>query len=89
MFIANCSTCHTPTEELTGPALQGASSHWKNQKLLFGFVRNSQDVIQRNDYAMTLYRKYNSTYMTPFPKLTDEQITAILNYCDTQNATKK
>jgi mono/diheme cytochrome c family protein len=82
LYKVNCSQCHRPVEELIGPALKNASSRWKDKKLLYDFVRNSQEVIQKDDYAKVLFVKYNQSPMPPMTHLTDAGIEAILKYCD-------
>jgi len=82
LFKANCSNCHKPAEEYIGPALKGVESKWANKELLYDFVRNSQDVISRNGYAKQLFEKYKQSPMLPFPQLKNEEIDAILDYCN-------
>lgn len=83
LFRANCANCHKPAEEYIGPALKGVKSRWPNKELLYDFVRNSQEVISRNGYAKQLFEKYNQSPMLPFPQLKNEEINAILDYCNT------
>lgn len=82
LFEAQCSSCHKPDVDMTGPALKGVSARWKDRKLLYEFVRNPTNVIQRDPYAAELYAKWNKTNMLPFPHLKDAEIDAILAYCD-------
>jgi mono/diheme cytochrome c family protein len=82
LFKTNCSTCHKPYEKLIGPALQGVTTRWESKALLYAFVRNSQEVIATNAYAKKLFEEYNQSPMLPYPQLSDEDINAILNYCD-------
>lgn len=84
LFKVNCSQCHKPVGELTAPALAGVESRWKSKELLYGFIKNSEDVIARDAYAMTLYKKWNQAYMQPFSHLSNADIDAILAYCNTQ-----
>ncbi len=82
LFKVNCATCHKPYEKLIGPALQGVTTRWESKALLYAFVRNSQEVIATNAYAKKLFEEYKQSPMLPYPQLTDEDINAILNYCD-------
>lgn len=82
LFKINCSQCHKTNADFTGPALKGARARWKDQNLLYDFVRNSADVIQKDAYAKALFEKYNRSPMMPMPFLKDAQIDAILDYCD-------
>lgn len=88
LFMANCGACHHATRNLTGPAFYGVRSRWKDKKLLYAYVRNSTEVIKKDKYAKELFEKWNKVVMTPFPKLKDAEIDAILNYVD-EEAIKK
>ena len=83
LFKANCAVCHKPAEEYIGPSLKAVESRWANKELLYDFVRNSQEVISRNEYAKQLFEKYRQSPMLPFPQLKNEDIAAILDYCNT------
>lgn len=83
LFKANCSQCHQPGKKFVGPDLTGVARRWKSKALLYDFVRNSAEVIKRDDYAADLYAKWNEAPMLAFPQLTDEEIQAILDYCET------
>jgi cytochrome c551/c552 len=80
LFMAHCASCHKCDVDFTGPALKGAESRWKDKKLLYEFRRNPMAVVAKDEYAAGLMKKYNSV-MTP-SMLTDEEIDAVLNYCD-------
>lgn len=82
IFKASCSQCHKPDEDMIGPALKGAKSRWKDPNLLYAFVKNPQDVISKDAYAKELFEKWKSYPMQPFPDLTNEEIDAILEYCN-------
>ena len=66
--------------DFTGPSLKGAASRWKNQELMYEFIRNPMEVIQKDAYAAELQKKYNAI-MTP-STLTNEEIDAVLDYCN-------
>lgn len=83
LFKVNCSQCHQPKKDFVGPSLAGVDKRWKNKALLYDFVRNSTEVIRRDEYAAALYKKWNESPMLPFPELSDEDIAQILTYCDT------
>ena len=87
LFKVNCSQCHKAVGELTAPALAGVESRWKSKELLYDFIKSSEDVIARDAYAQTLYKKWNQAYMQPFTHLSNADIDAILDYCNAQ-ATK-
>ncbi len=80
LFMANCASCHKCDVDFTGPALKGSASRWKDRELLYEFMRNPMGVIAKDAYAAQLMKKYNAV-MTP-STLTNEEIDAVLNYCD-------
>jgi len=82
LFKDNCYQCHRPGMEALGPNLAGVKSRWKDAQLLYSFIRNPQQVIATNAYARALQEKYKGQLMLPFPQLQDEEIDAILQYCD-------
>jgi cytochrome c551/c552 len=66
--------------DMTGPALKGVEDRWPDKKKLYAFIRNSEEVIRNDKYARELWIQWNQTQMLPHPDLTDEDITAILQY---------
>ena len=85
LYTTNCANCHAIKEKLIGPPLQGVGERWQSKELLYDFIRNSTDVISRNDYAKKLFEEYKQSPMMPFPTLKNEEIEAILKYCDNPN----
>ena len=83
LFQTNCASCHHPTNPMTGPALKGALARVPNKQWIYDYVHNSGKVIYDGDkYANELYIKWNKTAMLSFPNLSNEEIDAILNYCE-------
>ncbi|WP_255156421.1 c-type cytochrome [Ferruginibacter sp. HRS2-29] len=82
LYKVNCSQCHRPSSDFVGPKLNGVEANWKDKKLLYEFVRNSADVIKRDEYARSLFEKYNQSPMMAMPHLSDADIDAILKYCN-------
>ena len=80
LYAMNCASCHKCDMDFTGPSLKGAASRWKNQELMYEFIRNPMGVIQKDAYAAELQKKYNAI-MTP-STLTNEEIDAVLDYCN-------
>jgi len=86
LFNTNCAACHKLDKQMTGPALrnvearlaeeQGLDRAWLND-----WIRNSAALIKSGDaYAVKIYNEYNQTAMTPFPQLSDQDISDILAY---------
>jgi mono/diheme cytochrome c family protein len=80
IFLGRCASCHMVNKELTGPALRGVESRWPDQKKLYAFIRNSEDLIKTDAYAHSLWLQYNQTMMNKHPDLTDAQIAQVLGY---------
>jgi cytochrome c2 len=80
LFYSKCASCHMVNKEMTGPALKGVEARWPDTTLLFAFVRNSQQVIDSNEYAKKLWLQYNQTQMPPHEDLQDTDIRKILDY---------
>ena len=81
LFNANCKTCHSVQNRLVGPALKDVYDRAPSIDWIFGFVKNSQKVIQSGDkYATDLYAEYNQTEMTAFSDFSNEEILDILAY---------
>ena len=81
LFTTHCSICHKPNADFLGPELKGAKSRWVDKELLYEFVKNPESVIKKDGYALSLQQRYGGT-MTPFPNLSDNDIDAILAYCN-------
>jgi mono/diheme cytochrome c family protein len=82
IYKTNCAQCHMKGEGFIAPSLEGVEKRWPNKQLLYDFVKNSQEVIQKDEYAKTLFVKWNQTPMQPFPDLTSKEIEAIFAYCN-------
>lgn len=83
LFKANCAQCHNRNmkDDLTGPALGGVQDRWESEELLYSWIRNSAALVASgNEYAVSIYNKFNKSPMNPFPNLKDEEIAAILAY---------
>lgn len=89
LFKVNCIQCHLPARDFAAPALAGVEKRWSDKKLLYDFVRNSQEVIKKDKYAADLFTKWKQAPMLPFPKLSDTDIDNILDYCNEVAAPQK
>lgn len=82
LFKANCSNCHKPHEDFTGPALKGARDREPSKDWVYEWVRNSPVVRETDPYGKALFAKWNKTSMTAFSNLKNEEIDAILKYVE-------
>ena len=82
IYKTNCAQCHMKGEGFIAPSLEGVEKRWANKQSLYDFIKNSQEVIQKNDYAKALFLKWNQTPMQPFPNLSSQEIDSILAYCN-------
>ncbi|MFK7924771.1 MAG: cytochrome c3 family protein [Bacteroidia bacterium] len=81
LFKANCSSCHHPKKNLTGPALGAALAKYADDKeWLYSWVKNAPELTASGDAkAVALSATYPGA-MLPFPTLADAQIDNILAY---------
>lgn len=89
IFKIKCQQCHMADKDFAAPALAGVNSRWTDQALLYDFVRNSEEVIKRNDYAAKLFETWKQAPMLPYPELTDTEIQAVFDYCNKIAADRK
>lgn len=81
IFKEKCSICHSKTQDIAGPALQGVMARWDNDaNRLKAFIRNSQEIIRSGDpAAVKTFEKYKAP-MPAFPSLTDEELNQLVDY---------
>jgi cytochrome c2 len=84
LFRKNCAACHNASKvKSTGPGLQDVFSRIPSREWAYRFVKNSDEVIKSGDvYANKIYEEYNKAQQTRFPFLKNQEIDAILDYCD-------
>jgi cytochrome c2 len=84
LFKRNCAACHNASKvRSTGPGLQDVLSRIPSREWAYRFVKNSDEVIKSGDaYANKIYEEYNKMQQTRFPFLTNQEINAILDYCN-------
>ena len=86
LFKANCTACHTLDKQLVGPALGGVVERLKTEQnldetWLHAWIKDNQALRASGDkYAIEIYEQFNKSEMLPFPNLTDQDITDILEY---------
>ena len=79
LFKGNCTQCHAIGEQVVGPALSGITKR-RPISWLIPWIKNSTKVVASgDDYAVTLYNKYNKQQMPSFA-LSDKEITSIFAY---------
>lgn len=82
LFATNCSSCHRPERDLTGPALKGARQRWEGRGDIYAWIKNSSSYLKTgNPYANELFRKWNKSVMTTHA-LSNAEIDQILRYVD-------
>jgi mono/diheme cytochrome c family protein len=90
LYISKCASCHNPFKEGTGPALGGLEDRhkWADHKELLAWVNNPGGYMAKDPYTQGLKAKYGSM-MTGFPDLKLADVTAIVNYINSEVANKK
>lgn len=88
LFKSNCARCHNTTEvKMVGPGLKDVRTRWSSQDNLIAWVQNSPEFLKTGDsYAVGLYEKFNKSAMPAFPSLGKEDVVAILDFVDAENA---
>ncbi len=86
LFNANCAACHKLDKKMTGPSLRNvearlAEDEGLDRTWLNAWIRNSTALIKSGDaYANKIYKEYNGTAMTPYPGLSDQDLSDLLAY---------
>lgn len=85
LFNSNCTTCHSITRKLIGPALQNICAKYSDEegrKWLSDWIRDSPKMIfiDKDPRAIALWEEYNRAAMNSFPSFTDQDIADILEY---------
>ncbi len=87
LFKAKCSTCHQVFKNSTGPKLFEVRKKWEDggakPGTIFQWVKNWQVAVAQDDYAKSV-ESWSPAAMSTFPDLTDEQITSIFDWVDSQ-----
>src|SRR5690349_19770629 len=64
LFSNNCSSCHHPIKDGTGPALQGVTERVPDKAKLHKWIHNSASVLAAGDpYFTALFNSRNKTAM--------------------------
>lgn len=85
LFKGNCSSCHKIDENMTGPALQGATKNWKGKEdLLYQWVQNPNAALESGDaYVKKLVDEWlPKGGMMTAQAVSKEEIDAIFDYVD-------
>ncbi|WP_375417060.1 cytochrome c3 family protein [uncultured Hymenobacter sp.] len=77
LFKGNCAQCHAVNDVVVGPALAGITKR-RPVSWLIPWIKNSSKVVASGDeYAVTIYNKYQKQQMPSFA-LSDTEINSIL-----------
>src|SRR5690606_9800760 len=86
LFKSKCTTCHSVTRNMVGPALAGMSE-MHSEEWLVAWIKNSQAMIASGDeVAVQLFNDWNKLVMTSFTDLSDDQIKSIIAYVEAEEA---
>ncbi|MCK6650491.1 MAG: c-type cytochrome, partial [Bacteroidia bacterium] len=82
IFKQNCAVCHSlGTNKLTGPGLAGIASRAPGDEWLKKWIKNSDALRKSGDaYAIKVYNDNNQVPMSAFEFLSDEELTALVEY---------
>ena len=83
LFSNNCSSCHNPYKDGTGPALHGITERVPDKIKLHAWIKNNQAVLASGDpYFTKLYNERNKTAMNLFTGLSDADIDNIIAFVE-------
>lgn len=81
LFKSKCTSCHKVDALVTGPALGPQLTEETDDKYLIKWIQNNQALIAaKNPKAVAIYNKFEQKAMTPFPELTDADVTNIITF---------
>jgi hypothetical protein len=70
--------------DFTAPALAGCRERQPYPDWAYRFTKNPSLMVEKDEYASAIYKKWNKTQMTAFPSLSRADVDAILDYCDNE-----
>src|ERR1043166_155075 len=86
LFTANCTSCHSITERVVGPALKDVDKR-HSEAWLLKWIKNSQALVKANDAeAVKVFNENNQSIMTPFEQFNEAQIKSILAFVKAEGA---
>ncbi len=86
LFKSKCTTCHSVTKKVVGPALAGMTER-HDEEWLVKWIRNSQAMVASGDpTAVQIFEENNNLVMTAFTDLSDDQIKSIIAYVEDEEA---
>ncbi len=86
LFKSKCTTCHSVTKKVVGPALAGMTER-HDEEWLVKWIKNSQALVAAGDpTAVQLFEENNKLVMTAFTDLSDDQIRNIIAYVKDEEA---
>lgn len=82
LFKSNCARCHSLNfhQNSTGPALAGLADRVPNRSWVYEFLRNPEEMLLGDEYALMLYEEYGRIPHPPFDHLSDEQVQIISDF---------
>lgn len=87
LFKAKCATCHQVFKDGTGPKLFEVRQKWEEggagDGAIFQWVNNWENAVATDDYANSV-SAWSPSAMSTFPDLSEEQITSIFDWVDSQ-----
>ena len=85
LFETNCSACHHPTKNGTGPALKGVKAEWEanaTQTDIYVWVQNWENAVASGDAYAAQVAASRPDKMSKFGFLSNEDIDAIFDYVE-------
>jgi len=81
VFTSQCASCHSLTQKVVGPPLEGVESKWEDPAMLRKWIRNYKEVFDAGYPRAKELKEYAPTDMQIFgPSLKDADIENVLAY---------
>jgi antitoxin component YwqK of YwqJK toxin-antitoxin module/cytochrome c551/c552 len=83
LFRQNCAACHSANVDIVGPKLKGVTDIRTNDWLI-KMITNTDALVKSGDKdAIALFKKWNNIAHPNFERLSNEEVTAIIDYMRT------
>jgi len=78
LFKSNCTSCHHPTKDATGPALKAVLQE-RNNQWVYQFLTNRNSIVADSLYKARI-KQANGNTCNQFPNLTKAEVDQIIGY---------
>jgi len=81
LFKTKCAACHKVDKKLIGPSLVDALDNWGNDReAMYLWIKNWNASVENGHHRAIEMVNYDSSAMTLFPELTNEDLDNLFEY---------